>query len=152
MFGTKTVQSYDAALTLIEQGHAELLIHERYSGDPRPATWSDEDWAHYTEKRIPVEDRWQLRREVYDLFAPVAEKDLKPFVCGPFGDWDGSTGYCCDGAVFVHLRDPFMAALQHFRDDDGARYLFAFLTQWLYRLEIVPIGPVFGQDNAEDPA
>ncbi len=118
LFGPrKLIQSYEDAVALIEAGDAYLATKEQYDG---PVT------------QTPLKNVLELDHAIYTAFAKVAESgNLKEFVCGPFTEWDGTShGMFMDGMVFSTLRRPFMDALQHHRDDDGASYLWAFVTRW----------------------
>ncbi len=109
-------QSYDSALAVTEAGGAQLVrLH----------------WQEQPSVQIPVANELELDHLLYTRFAEVAPKEMQSFICGPFGNWDGtSQGVWYDGMVFGTLRQPFIDALQHFRADDGARYIWDFLTEW----------------------
>lgn len=117
MFGpSKLIQTYDEAVALIEAGDARLVTKTRYDAP---------------EASVPLQNRLELDHAIYTAFAVDAERHVKSFVCGPFGNWDGtSEGMFYDGMCFGVLRQPFMDALQHHRDADGARWLWAFVTRW----------------------
>lgn len=118
LFGpSKLIQTYDEAVALIETGEARLVTSERYDD---------------AKTSVPLANRLELDHAIYTAFARHAPGNVKSFVCGPFGDWDGThpDGMYCDGMVFGVMRQPFMDALQHHRDEDGARWLWAFVTRW----------------------
>ncbi len=134
---SKPVQSYDEALAALANG-GRLLVHQNsYGGQPRPADWTVEEWSRWSPQLVSISDPHAFGRQIYALFAPVAEKHVKEFVCGPYHEWDGTGGHYYDGACFAFQRPAFMEALQHHRDEDGARYLWAFLTGWFCELKVV---------------
>lgn len=119
LFGPrKLIQSYDEAVALIEAGDARLVIK---------SAWQDK-----TSSDTPLKNSLELDHAIYTAFAKTANSgDLKSFICGPFGEWDGTShGVFYDGMVFGTLRQPFMDALQHHRNPDGAAWLWAFVTRW----------------------
>lgn len=109
MFGPKTqTQTYDEALEVIANGDATL--HLGY------------------EEPTKVANKAELAHRLYTTFAALAPRHMQEFICGPFGNWDGtSRGVMYDGMVFATARQPFIDALQHHRDNDGARYVWGFL-------------------------
>lgn len=138
MMFNKNVQSWEHALQRLNQGDARLLVHKHWhEKDTKPDNWTDEEWMGWTEQLIPLTTEYDFGWKIYDLFAPEGPRNVQSFVCGPFGSWDGSTSPYMDGMVFGTLRQPFMDALQHFREEDGEKYLWVFLTQWFYKLEVV---------------
>ncbi len=118
LFGPrKLIQSYEDAVALIEAGDARLVTK---------GAWQDTSTSD-----TPLKNSLELDHAIYAAFARVVEPNLKQFICGPFGEWDGtSRGIFYDGMVFSTLRQPFMDALQHHRDEDGAAWLWAFVTRW----------------------
>lgn len=123
----RNTQTYDQALEIIAAGNARLVTTPpRYASD---STVPDQPLKNATELE------WELRKR----FAEVAPKHVQAFVCGPFGNWDGTSRGCfMDGMVFGALRQPFMDALQHFHTQDAARYLWGFVTEWQ---TFVVVGP-----------
>lgn len=132
MFTPKPTQPYSAALDLVTRGGACLLVQESYTDGTDPA---------HAPKLIPLKDVVDLRHEVYTRFAPIAERNVRSFVCGPFSDWDGRRPNVlyCDGSCFFTHRSSFMAALCAFgdREDAGPAALFSFLTEWFYQFKVV---------------
>lgn len=129
MFGSRKVtQSYAGALALVEQGRASILNQQLYDGSHPEAKGTI----------TPVKDIWELRGQVYGIFAGFAPSHIQSFVCGPFTEWNGCTSPYFDGAGFVWHRQAFMDALQHFRESEaGPRYIWDFLTTWWYKLEVI---------------
>ena len=111
MFDRPQIQTYAEALEVIASGDATL--HATYS-DP-----------------IPIKNRLDFDHQLYVLFAQIAPTNMQAFICGPFGNWDGtSQGMFYDGLVFALARQPFIGALQHHCDEDGARYIWDFLSAY----------------------
>lgn len=118
MFEPKHTQSYESALAVIESGDAYLATLESYN----PLKLKNER---------ALKNHLELERELYVRFAAIAEKWTKEFVCGPFGEWDGtSRGMFYDGIVFGIHRQAFIDCLQHHHQKDAARYLWDFLTEY----------------------
>lgn len=118
MFNHHPPQSYDEVLDLIQAGNAELVIHNRYDSST-------------PETRIPLSNSLQLDHELYTRFASMAPGHVKDFVCGMCREWDGtSKGVFYDGLVFSMLREFFINALKYHNHEDGASYLWEFLTGW----------------------
>lgn len=110
MWGRKTkTQTYDQALEVVAAGGASLA-------------------DTYTVHATDLKNKADLDHRLYTIFAEEAPKHMQAFICGPFGNWDGtSQGVFYDGMVFGTERQSFIDALQHHRSEDGACYIWDFL-------------------------